>query len=343
MKDLIIQKTSLEVYEYFSSFAEMESPETLVVSTTNDFNILNHIGEIKVVVNLSRVNDIRYLNKFFESVNFKLKKNGRFICCLETFSARKERKSIGKIPILRNIYFGVEFIFMRVFPKVAGLKKIYFLLTRGRNRVLSKAEVLGRLVSCGFEIDGYYSFNGLLYVITKKIKAPEFNMNASYGPLYKMPRIGKNGKIIGVYKFRTMHPYAEYLQSYVLKNNGYNEKGKPADDFRLTPWGKFLRKYWLDELPQLINVFKGEMSIIGVRPISETRFNEFPNELQEKRKKIKPGCIPPYVSLNMPDDLGNIEAERIYLESLEKNPFTTKIKFFFMALYNIFTNKIRSA
>ncbi len=343
MKDLIVQKTSLEVYEYFSLYGDMESPQTLVVSTTNDFNILNHVGEINVVVNLSRVNDIRYINKFFESINSKLKTDGQFICCLETFSARRERKTIGKIPIIRNIYFGLEFIFMRVFPKIAGLKKIYFLLTRGRNRVLSKAEALGRLVSCGFEIESYNSFNGFLYVIAKKVKAPEFNMNASYGPLYKMPRIGKNGKLIGVYKFRTMHPYAEYLQAYVLKTNGYNDKGKPADDFRLTPWGKFLRKYWLDELPQLINVLKGEMSIMGVRPISQTRFNEFPLEMQEKRKKVKPGCIPPYVSLNMPDDAGNIEAERIYLESLEKHPYSTKPKFIFKAIYNILTNKIRSA
>jgi hypothetical protein len=65
--------------------------------------------------------------------------------------------------------------------------------------------------------------------------------------------------------------------------------------------------------------------------------------MQEKRKKHKPGCIPPYVSLNMPDDVGNIEAERIYLESLEKHPYSTKPKFIFKAIYNILTNKIRSA
>ena len=48
-----------------------------------------------------------------------------------------------------------------------------------------------------------------------------------------------------------MHPYSEYLQDYILKLNGYSETGKPANDFRLVPYGKFLRRYWIDELPQL--------------------------------------------------------------------------------------------
>jgi lipopolysaccharide/colanic/teichoic acid biosynthesis glycosyltransferase len=161
--------------------------------------------------------------------------------------------------------------------------------------------------------------------------------------MIKMPRVGKGGKSIGVYKFRTMHPYAEYVQDYIVKQNGYNAVGKPNDDWRVTKWGKWMRKLWLDEIPQIINVLKREMKIVGVRPISRFRFNEFPEYIQKLRIKVKPGCIPPYVALNMPDDKGNIEAEVIYLKDREKHPYTVDLRYFCMALFNILTNKIRSA
>ncbi len=344
MKELILQKSSEAAYNYISEHICTESPETLVVSTTNEFNVLNHTRKCNAIINLSRVNDIRFVNKFFESVNSKLEKDHLFICRLETFNARRARKPIGKIPVVSSLYFGMEFIFMRVCPKLWGVKKIYFLLTQGHNRLLSKAEAFGRLASCGFEIIDYKSFNGLMYVVSKKIKEPDFNMNASYGPLYKMPRLGKNGKIIGVYKFRTMHPYAEYLQDYILKLNGYSETGKPANDFRLTPWGKVLRRYWLDELPQLINLIKGDLKLVGVRPISERYAEDIPEELMALRLTQKPGCIPPYVSLNMK---GNVEevlkAEKMYLEEKIKNPYTTDTKYFFKAFFNIVFKQKRSA
>ncbi|MCC7303414.1 MAG: sugar transferase [Bacteroidia bacterium] len=311
--------------------------------TNNSFTVAQIEGNCNSIVNLNRVNDCRFINKMFEAVNEKLSLGGLYAGCFENYSNRRKRKGINKIPVLRGIYFFNEFLFMRVCPKVWGLKKIYFLLTKGRSRLLSKAEVLGRLVCCGFKINSVENINGLVYFVAEKVKTPAYDMSPSYGPIYRMRRVGKHGKIIGVYKFRTMHPYAEYLQDYVISLNGYNAKGKPADDFRLAPWGKFMRKYWLDELPQLINVLKGEMKIMGVRPLSETRFNEFPPAMRELRKKYKPGCIPPYVSLNMPDHEGNIIAERIYLSKKKKSPFTTDLLFTAKALFNILSNRIRSA
>ncbi len=160
-----------------------------------------------------------------------------------------------------------------------------------------------------------------------------------------MERIGKNGESIYIYKFRTMHPYSEYLHNFILNNYGFTEKGKPANDFRVTSWGRLIRKLWLDELPQLINVMKGEMKIVGVRPVSERHFQEFPLEHQNKRIKNKPGCVPPYVSLLMQGVTnGNeIKSEEIYLNAKKKHPFTTDIKYFFKAIYNILSGKIRSA
>lgn len=344
VKNLIVERSGSKAYSFFSKFINVEADDTLVVSTTNTFNILNYKNEVNSVINLSKVNDIRFINKFFEAINGRLGYGGIFICCLETFSARRYRKKIGKIPILRSIYFAFEFIFLRVFPKLPVFKKFYFLFTRGRNRLLSKAETLGRLASCGFEIMDYDSFNGIMYVVAKKTGEPAYNMSPSYGPLYKMPRMGKNGKIIGVYKFRTMHPYAEYLQDYILKVHGYAETGKPANDFRLTPWGKFLRRYWLDELPQLINVLKGELKLVGVRPISVRYFEDIPKDLQELRLSQKPGCIPPYVSLDRKSSVEAVlQAEREYLLEKTRRPYITDTRYFFKAVFNILFRRKRSA
>ena len=344
MKDLIIEESGTEALDYFVKYVDVKSEQTFVISTTNTFNVLNYNHEINSLINLSKVNNIRYINKFFEAVNSKLKNEELFIGCFETISSRMNRMPIGKVPVIGSLYFGIEFIFNRLSPKIIGLKKIYFLLTKGRNRLLSKAELLGRLVSCGFEIIDYKNINGCTYFVTKKIKAPKFDMNPSYGPLYKMPRMGKNGKIIGIYKMRTMHAYAEYLQDYILKMNGYAESGKPANDFRLTPWGKFMRRYWLDELPQIVNLLKGELKIVGVRPVSPRYFQDIPEDLQEMRLKQKPGCIPPYVALNKKGNLESVlEAEREYLIEKQENPFTTDTKYFFKAIFNIIFKRKRSA
>ena len=73
-----------------------------------------------------------------------------------------------------------------------------------------------------------------LYFIVKKIKEPASDKNPSYGLLFKMKRIGKNGKPIYVYKIRTMHPYAEYIQNYIHDTHGLDKDGKIYNDFRIT-------------------------------------------------------------------------------------------------------------
>ena len=91
--------------------------------------------------------------------------------------------------------------------------------------------------------------------------------------IYKQTRIGKNGKRFEIYKFRTMNPDAEQELKSLLKNsdnrNEWEEYHKLKNDPRITPFGLFLRKSSLDEFPQFINVLKGEMSVIGPRPLVE--------------------------------------------------------------------------
>jgi lipopolysaccharide/colanic/teichoic acid biosynthesis glycosyltransferase len=344
MKSNLLAQIGTGPTKYIKKYVDLDSPNTLLVYTTNPFNIESNNASINALINLNPVNEFRYINKFFNAVNAKLSQEGIFICRFETIVARKERQKLGNIPYIRNLYFILEFLFLRVSPKIWGIKKIFFLITRGKIRLLSKAEVLGRLVSCGFKIVDYKTLNGYLYCVVKKEKLPDFNPEASYGLLFKMKRMGKNGKIIKVYKLRTMHPYSEYLQDHILTLNGYAETGKPKNDFRLTPWGGFLRKFWIDELPQLINVIKGEMKLVGVRPISQRYFNDIPKDLQELRLKHKPGCIPPYVALDRKGSVEEVlQSEREYLLTKSKHPYTTDTKFFFKALFNIIVKRKRSA
>ena len=116
-------------------------------------------------------------------------------------------------------------------------------------------------------------------------------MNSKGDIIYSQKRIGKNNKTFACYKFRTMHPQAKYLLKKILQNNHILKKEfentrKITNDPRITNIGKFLRFTSLDELPQIFNVLKGEMSFIGPRPIVKSEIKKYGNNF-EKAFSIK--------------------------------------------------------
>lgn len=94
----------------------------------------------------------------------------------------------------------------------------------------------------------------------------------------------------------------------------------------------------------LINLFKGEMKIVGVRPISELYFSLYTPELQAKRTKYKPGLLPPFYA-DLPETLEEIQtSEMNYLDLCEKNgTFLTDIRYFFKIMNNILFTNAKSA
>ncbi len=330
-------------FRVIEEYIEPIDNQTLFISTSTRFNIeFQPDNFYRNIVNLKRVNDIQYINKFFESVNRKLPVNGLFLGCAETKDARKRRILAKFPPVLNWMFYMVDFVFKRIFPKFLLTKKIYFLFTRGMNRVLSKAEVLGRLYSCGFEVVDERMTGNLLFFIAKKDKVPAYDFDPSYGPFVKLRRIGMGGKMIRVYKFRTMHPFAEYLQDYVYKKNHLDCGGKFKNDFRITTLGRLMRRLWIDEFPMVINVLKGEMKIVGVRPLSQHYYDLYSKELQEKRILYKPGLIPPFYA-DLPVTLEEIQASEMrYLEAYEKKPWKTDWNYFWKAMRNILFKKVRS-
>jgi hypothetical protein len=343
MKQLIIRETSQKAYDFIANHLEVESEDTLVVATTTAFNIEKQFQHsYKNIVNIKRVNDIRRINKFFEAVNFKLEDGGIFISSVETYFLRKQRILKKYPPIINWMVYLVDFFLKRVSPKVWGLKKIYFFLSKGQNRVLSKAETLGRLYSCGFEVIEESFFESRLYFVARKVKEPVFDYSPTYGPLIRLKREGKGGKLIKVYKARTMHAYSEYLQEYVYKQNDLQAGGKFKDDFRITTAGKILRKFWLDELPMLLNWVKRDLKIVGVRPLSKHYLSLYPAEFRERRKNYRPGLVPPFYA-DMPKDFDDIiDSERRYLDAYDKHPWRTDWKYFWKAFDNIVFKRARS-
>ena len=112
-----------------------------------------------------------------------------------------------------------------------------------------------------------------------------------HGPVfYKHKRVGKNGKTIYLYKFRSMVVDAEAKMKEFTKEQQeeFQKFYKLTDDPRITKIGKNLRKTSLDELPQLLNILKGDMSIIGPRPVVEKELNKFGNG-QDLLLSVKPG------------------------------------------------------
>lgn len=101
-------------------------------------------------------------------------------------------------------------------------------------------------------------------------------------------RVGRNGRVFGMYKFRTMHPCRRKEHRPIPSSADRRRQHKTPDDPRHTNVGRFLRRYSLDELPQLWNVVRGQMSLVGPRPELEQIVSGYA-AWQHQRHQVKPG------------------------------------------------------
>lgn len=283
------------------------------------------------------LHQIRHLNTLLNKTNETMPNGGYMLCHTRT-AALKRQLIIKRYPWGVNFFiFMLHFLWHRVMPKLRLTKGIYFAATKGEKRTFNRVEVLGRLYRAGFEVLNEEYRLGEFYVLARKIKDPIWDDKPSGGLLIKLQRVGKDGKMIGVYKFRTMYSYSEYLQPYIYEHNHLQQGGKFANDYRVTPWGRWMRKLWIDELPMFINFFKGELKLVGVRPLSRHYFNLYSKEMQDLRTKVKPGLLPPfYYDKQTPKTIEEVQAsERRYIEACLKHPILTDIKYFFGTIGNI--------
>ena len=155
----------------------------------------------------------------------------------------------------------------------------------------------------------------LVIAVLVKLTSPDGTV------LYRWNVLGHNRRPFVGYKFRTMVPEAEALKSELMhKNEMKGPVFKMRDDPRVTPLGKFLRKYSLDELPQLFSVLKGDMSLVGPRPPSKEEADQF--EFWQRRKlSVKPGItclwqVNGRNKINSFDDWARLDLEYIAKASL---------------------------
>ena len=139
----------------------------------------------------------------------------------------------------------------------------------------------------------------------------------SPGPvLFMQERVGYQGALFGMLKFRTMYHGADALEAELAAAARGRTFLKIEDDPRVTPLGRWLRKSSLDELPQLYNVLRGDMSLVGPRPILLSDFFKFPRGHEMRRFTAKPGLTGLWQvsGRSLVSDVQRIELDLVYVD-----------------------------
>ncbi|MHC4159702.1 MAG: sugar transferase [Planctomycetota bacterium] len=152
-------------------------------------------------------------------------------------------------------------------------------------------------------------------------------VNSKGAAVFKQQRAGKDGKPFTFYKFRTMKVYVD----------PFGSSPKSGDDPRLTRIGKLLREYSLDELPQLFNILKGDMNIVGPRPLYISQMAEW-NERQKKRLLVKPG-LTGLAQISGRGELTREEKLELDVKYVETASFWTDIKIILTTAIQVFRRK----
>ena len=169
--------------------------------------------------------------------------------------------------------------------------------------------------------DVIFSFLGLVLVSPFLLLIAILIKLDSKGPVfYRGIRIGKFGKPFRIFKFRTMMENAEELGG----------SSTASDDPRLTKIGKFLKKYQLDELPQLINIIKGEISLVGPRPEVKIYVDMIREEERNKILSIKPGMTDLASLWNFHEGevlKGSLDPEKTYIEKIRPKKIRLQLEY----------------
>ncbi len=161
------------------------------------------------------------------------------------------------------------------------------------------------------------------------------------GPLFfKQTRIGKNGKPFKMYKFRSMivnademlHSNIELYEKYV--ENNY--KLEPDEDPRITNLGRWLRRTSIDEIPQFINILKGDMSIVGPRPVVKEELKEYGDRV-DKFLSVKPGAMGLWQASGR-SNIGYPERCDLELSYVDHASYWYDVKIMFKNIISIFKN-----
>jgi len=313
----------------------------LIISDANVLDGIVNEGSFDCIVSSAALNDYVRMNEALAKIRRLLRRGGTFVGNLETNEQYNKRITCKFNIVIAQVVEAFGFLSRRVLPKLFGFRFLHEKLGIVRHHILSKCEALGRLRFCGFHIVALKEIDNRLHFVARKSSVP-MNGKPTDGLFIKIRKVGLHGRIIHCYKLRTMHAYANYLHDYVLDNLQMDNNGKVVGDFRVPTWGKILRKLWLDEMPQLLNILKGELSFIGLRHLSKEFLELYPEDWRKERLKIRPGFVPPYYA-DCPRTFEEIiESEKKYYKLKKRHPITTDVYYFIRVVISFLTVRART-
>ncbi|MDP1862100.1 MAG: sugar transferase [Gemmatimonadaceae bacterium] len=319
-----------------------DSLETVVVNDRSMFEAETAPTSVARILVLSTpLNDIRRINRYILAHAPTLVMGGFLVARYEPLESVRDRLR-ARWKLLFGVAFAGNFAVHRVLPKVPGLNKLYFAATRGWGRNLSRAEVWGRLSFCGFRVVAEVELGEQRAVIAHRVALPIENRRPSYYPLVGLTKIGLDGQLLQTHKVRSMYPFSEFLQKQIFEDNGLVGTGKFKNDFRLTEYGKFLRRHWIDELPQLYDWLRGDIKLVGIRATSPHFLSLYPADFIESYIRVKPGLVPPLFAEGTDGFDQIVEIERAYLERYARAPLATDVRLLWDTFVDIVFRGVRS-
>lgn len=288
----------------------------------------------------TELNDIGRINAFLLSCAESLEMGGDLACVYRPPETMRVQRR-GSMRSYR-VRYAIQFLWHRALPKLPVLNKVYFWVTGGRGRHVSRAEIWGRLSYCGFRVLGERVTSERAWLLARRISSPIVDRKPSYSPVVGLTKIGLNGQTLRTHKIRSMYPFSEFLQKQVFETQGLANTGKFKDDFRLTEYGRFLRRYWLDELPQVFDWLRGDIKLVGLRATSPHFLSLYPPEFIDLYLRVKPGLIPPIFDDETPGFEAIVETEFTYLKAYMRTPIRTDVRYLFATLHKIMLRGVRS-
>ncbi len=328
--------------------------DVLVLDDITDKDNKSKPSSVALLIGRTRINDVLRLNNFMSFCTECISMGGYFVIRympLENVANDLKKRYPGLLYWLVSI---LHFIWYRAIPKIPLLEKLYFSpklswldtihlsFVKKRNRALSKAEVWGRLSFYGMNVLAESEGDNDRYIIAQRVALPVQNKIPSFYFIASLEKVGLGGKSIHTHKIRTMYPFSEFLQQRLFEDHGLAPTGKFANDFRLTEYGRFLRKYWLDELPQIFDWLRGDIKLVGMRATSRQFLSLYPKEFYDLYIQIKPGLIPPIFDESIKGFDQIVEVELAYLQRYWEQPIRTDVRYFLQTFTDIVFRGVRS-
>jgi Undecaprenyl-phosphate galactose phosphotransferase WbaP len=165
--------------------------------------------------------------------------------------------------------------------------------TLGLKLSMNLADPISRFIKRTFDLTATL-LTAPLWLLVVGISAALIWLEDRHNPFFIQKRVGSNGQEFGTWKFRTMVPDAESVLQEALDNDPalkaeWERDFKLKEDPRITRVGRILRKYSIDEIPQLFNVLKGHMSLVGPRPLPAYHESELNDRVLSMRRRVRPG------------------------------------------------------